>query len=879
MAIDLENFDIPAQDIIYEAQKIARDYEQEKLDPEHILLAMLEMKEDTIREVFRALTVNHTEFKSFLYNVIPKLSPPKTNGRAFYISKYTESILNKSKEEKDLEGAEKINPYHILMTLVEGSNRQISTLLRARGMTKSRIQQFLHPRTEENAKATDEAQHPHLKGEKGKKTSVLEDFCQDLIKMARENRFDPVIGRDEEVRRVIQVLSRRTKNNPVLVGEPGVGKTAIIEGLAQRLLLGDVPETLKNLRLLSLDLGALVAGTKYRGDFEDRLKSILTEIQNQKGQFILFIDEIHNLVGAGKSDGAIDASNMLKPSLARGELRCIGATTLKEYKEHVEKDAAFARRFQRIVVKEPNVDSCIAIMRGLKEKYEVHHGVRIKDSAIIAAVQLSHRYIADRFLPDKAIDLIDEAASKIRIEIDSMPADLDEISRKIIQLEVEKTALQKENDDSSAKRLKSIEREILTAKNQHQTFKKLWEEEKTTIFRIRQLKGEIEQTRQKETEAQRLGDLETAARLKYGKLIELEQELAKIGEMMDQKKTHRFLKEEVDEEDISLIVSKWTDIPLSKMLSPEKEKLLRMEQTLKEKVVGQMEAIKAVSNVIRRARVGIQDPNRPLGSFIFMGPTGVGKTELVKVLADFLFNDEKAIIRLDMSEFMEHHSVSRLIGSPPGYVGYEEGGVLTEAVRRKPYSVILLDEIEKAHPEIYNLLLQILDEGTLTDSSGLKVNFKNAIIILTTNIGSNLILEMGRQEKKLTSAQMRELLLTRFRPELLNRVDEIVPFQQLGLEQIREIVKLQIGLFQKRIQTQNIQFQATQDAERLLALKGYDKEFGARPLKRVLQKEVYDVVAFKILDGTIKENSAIELRASGENLSLHLINKPQAMVG
>lgn len=874
MAIDLENFDIPAQDIIYEAQKLTRDYEQEKLDPEHILLAMLEMKDEMIRDVFRALEVNHTEFKTFLYNVIPKLSPPRSNGRVFYISKYTETILNKAKEEKDYEGAEKINPYHILMTLVEGSNRQISTLLRARGVTKARIRQYLHPRdTKEGDEQAQGNQKPGLKGDKAKKTAALDEFCQDLIKMARENRYDPLIGRDEEVRRVIQVLSRRTKNNPVLVGEPGVGKTAIIEGLAQRILSGDVPETLKNVRLLSLDLGSLVAGTRYRGDFEDRLKSILTEIQNQKGQFVLFIDEMHNLVGAGKSDGAIDASNMLKPSLARGELRCIGATTIKEYKENIEKDAALARRFQRIMVGEPNLESSIGIMRGLKEKYEVHHGVRIKDSAIIASVQLSHRYIADRFLPDKAIDLIDEAASKIRIEIDSMPSELDEISRKIVQMEIERTALQKETDENSLKRLKLLERDIQTTQQKYQETRKLWDEEKVNIFRIRQLKGEIEQTRQKEVEAQRLGDLETAARLKYGKLIELEKELNTISSSMEAQKHKRFLKEEVDEDDIGYIVSKWTDIPLTKMVQSEKEKLLTMEKALMERIVGQTEAIKAVSNVIRRSRVGIQDPNRPLGSFIFLGPSGVGKTELVKALADFLFNDEKAIVRLDMSEYMERHSLSRLIGSPPGYVGYEEGGTLTESIRRKPYSVVLLDEVEKAHPEIFNILLQVLDEGTLTDSSGIHVNFKNTIIILTTNIGSNLILELNRNNKELNPMQVRELLLTRFRPELLNRIDEIIPFHQLDLEHIREIVKLQVELFQKRLSARNIHFKPTPEAQKILALKGFDKEFGARPLKRVLQKEVQDVVAFKILDGTVKDGDTIEMRANGENLSLHLVSR------
>ncbi|MBL0691572.1 MAG: AAA family ATPase [SAR324 cluster bacterium] len=880
--MDLNLFDKEGQKIIKEAQQVVKDYKQDKVEAEHLLLVMLEGKSNSIRNTFQALGVSHNEFKTFLYHVIPKLSPAKVESKDIYISINCEKIFASALQEKDLENQSNISPYHILIAIVNGENRQIYSLLRARGMTKNRIKQYLNLKTDKTVGSSnqknDEQEITNLSVDNDLSEKVNEplyEYCLDLIKMASEQRFDPVIGRDEEIRRVIHVLARRTKNNPVLVGEPGVGKTAIIEGLAQRLFLGDVPETIKNLKLLSLDLGALIAGTKYRGDFEDRLKSILDAITRQRGQFILFIDELHNIVGAGGSEGSIDASNMLKPSLARGEIRCIGATTVVEFKNRIEKDAALARRFQKIIVEEPNIETTIGIMRGLKGRYEVHHGVRIKDSAIIAAVKLSSRYITNRFLPDKAVDLVDEAASKIRIEIDSMPVEIDEMSRKIVQMEIELTALAKETDKESSNRSKNLDKELDKAKKYHKTLDRAWKQEKLNIHKVRSLKEEIEHTKQQELSAQREGDLETAAKLKYGRLIELEKELTKSSEMLNSAPKNRILKEEVDEDDIGLVVSKWTGIPLSKMMQTEKDKLIKMELGMANKLVGQQEAISAVCNAIRRSRVGIQDRNRPLGSFIFLGPTGVGKTELVKILADFLFNDSKSILRFDMSEYMEKNSLSRLIGAPPGYVGYEQGGTLTDQVHRKPYSVVLLDEFEKGHPEIYNLLLQILDEGELTDAQGKKVCFRNVIIVMTTNLGSDLMLDYAKKSKKLSVDKARQLLLTKFRPELLNRIDEIIPFHFLSLEHIRQIANLQLALLSTHLEEKNIYFSHTKEVEKFIADKSYDKEFGARPLKRVIQRDIQDILALKILDGTIKNGDSIEARVNGNRLSLYLIEGKQ----
>ena len=699
------------------------------------------------------------------------------------------------------------------------------------------------------------------------KYQALERYARDLTDLARRGKLDPVIGRDEEVRRVIQVLSRRTKNNPVLIGEPGVGKTAIAEGIAQRIVTGDVPEGLKSKRIVSLDLGSLVAGSKFRGEFEDRLKAMLKEIEESSGQVILFIDELHTLVGAGSAEGAIDASNMLKPALARGELRCIGATTINEYKKHIEKDAALERRFQIVYVAEPSVEDTIAILRGLKERYEVHHGVRVKDSAIVAAAVLSHRYIADRFLPDKAIDLIDEAASGLRIEIDSMPAEIDQVERKTTQLEIERQALLKEDDAGSKERLVELERELADHRERAGQLKLRWRAEKEAISKIRGLKSAIEQAKVDEQHAMREGDLSKASEIRYGKLTGLEKELQQAHEALEsQHNGDRMLKEEVDEEDIAKIVSKWTRIPVTRMLEGEVAKLVSMEQRLARRVVGQAEALKLISNAVRRSRAGLSDPKRPIGSFIFVGPTGVGKTELARALAEFLFDDERAMIRLDMSEYMEKHAVARLIGAPPGYVGYEEGGQLTEQVRRRPYAVLLFDEIEKAHPDVFNVFLQVLDDGRLTDGQGRTVDFKNTVIIMTSNVASDQIREMAERASREGDAasgngsgrfneqikrQVEEALLAQFRPEFINRVDEIVIFNVLGRKEIAKIVELQVAEVGKLLEDRKIEITLSDAARDFLLAQGYDPQYGARPLKRTVQRRLQDPLAMRILDGDV----------------------------
>jgi ATP-dependent Clp protease ATP-binding subunit ClpB len=690
------------------------------------------------------------------------------------------------------------------------------------------------------------------------KYQALKRYSRDLTEEARKGKLDPVIGRDEEIRRLIQVLSRRTKNNPVLIGEPGVGKTAIVEGLAQRIIKGDIPETLKNKKLVALDLGALIAGAKFRGEFEDRLKAVLKEISNASGNIILFIDELHTLVGAGAAEGAIDASNMLKPALARGELRCVGATTLNEYRKYVEKDAALERRFQPIYVSQPTVEDTIAILRGLKERYEVHHGVKIKDSAIIAAAMLSHRYISDRFLPDKAVDLIDEAASRLRIEIDSVPMEIDEVQRKVMQLEIERQALKKEKDKASVERLKKLEKELADLKGEVKEKTLKWENEKKVISRIGQIKEQIEKTKQMMKEAEREVNYSRLAELQYGKMATLEAEMKKEEEKLSElQKSEKMLKEEVDEEDVAEVVSKWTGIPVSKMLEGEVEKLVHMEGRLRQRVVGQEDAILAVSNAVRRARAGLQDPNRPIGSFIFMGPTGVGKTELARALAEFLFDDEQAMVRIDMSEYMEKHSVARLIGAPPGYVGYEEGGFLTEAVRRRPYSIVLMDEIEKAHPEVFNVLLQILDDGRLTDGHGRTVDFKNTVVIMTSNIGSQWIVDLGEKDYSEIRRRVMDAVKAHFKPEFLNRIDELIIFHGLGLEEIKAIVNIQVKKLEQRLLERRIQLKITDQAKAWLAKEGFDPAYGARPLKRVLQKEIQDRLAMIILEGKFKEGDTI----------------------
>ena len=698
--------------------------------------------------------------------------------------------------------------------------------------------------------------------------NVLQKYGHDLVAEAREGKLDPVIGREEEIRRVIRILSRKTKNNPVLVGEPGVGKTAIVEGLALRIVNGDVPESLKDKRLVALDMGALVAGAKYRGEFEERLKAVLKEVTEAAGQIILFIDELHTLVGAGAAEGAMDASNMLKPPLARGELRCVGATTIDEYRKRVEKDPALERRFQPILVGEPSVEDTIAILRGLKERYEVHHGVRITDSAIVAAATLSHRYISDRFLPDKAIDLIDEAASRLRIEIDSMPTEIDEVERKILQLEIERQALKRENDKASKDRLGRLEREIQGLKEGSAGLKAHWQKEKDAIQKLRSLKEKIEATKLEEQQAQRSGDLNRAAELRYGVLTQLHKELAAQNQdLLELQKYQKMLKEEVDADDVAEVVAKWTRIPVSRMMEGEIQKLLKMEQRLKARVVGQDEAIQVVANAVRRARAGLQDPNRPIGSFIFLGPTGVGKTELCRALAEFLFDDEQAMVRLDMSEFMEKHSVARLIGAPPGYVGYEEGGYLTEAVRRRPYSVVLFDEIEKAHPEVFNALLQILEDGRMTDGQGRTVDFKNTVIIMTSNLGSQYIQDLGEKDRKEMQRRVTAALKEAFKPEFLNRVDETVIFNSLGREQIKEIAEIQLRRLRRNLASRKMALEITDRAKALLAEKGYDPVYGARPLKRAIQRWIQDPLALKILDGRFREGDKVVIDRDGEQLT------------
>ncbi len=844
----LDRFTIKSQEALNAAQVIAEKYQHQQVDAEHLLLALLEQEGGIAAPLLQRVGANVSLIKGQLEEALKKF-PNVSGAEGVYLAPRLKKILDKAFEEAQRLKDDFVSTEHILIAIADEKTSEAAKILAAPGAAKDAILKAMAS-VRGSQRVTD--QNPE------EKYQALMRYTRDLVELARKGKLDPVIGRDDEIRRVIQVLSRRTKNNPVLIGEPGVGKTAIVEGFGARVVSGDVPETLKNKRLLAFDLGALIAGTKYRGEFEDRLKAVLREINEAQGEVVLFIDELHTLVGAGAAEGAMDASNMLKPALARGELRCVGATTLDEYRKHIEKDAALERRFQPVFVGEPNVEDTISILRGLKEKYEVHHGVRIADSAIVAAATLSHRYITDRFLPDKAIDLIDESASRLRIEIDSMPIEIDEIERRITQLEIERQALKKETDRASLERVEKIEKEIANLKENSSGLKAQWQKEKEEITKIRAAKEKIEDAKLKAAQAERAGDLAKAAELKYGVLIQLQKELEDGQKRLAEiQKGKGMLKEEVDSEDIAEVVSKWTGVPVTRMMEGERDKLLKMEERLKKRVVGQDEAINAVSMAVRRARAGLQDANRPVGSFIFLGPTGVGKTETARALAEFLFDDEQAMIRIDMSEFMEKHSVARLIGAPPGYVGYEEGGYLTEAVRRRPYSALLFDEIEKAHPGVFNILLQILDDGRLTDGQGRTVDFKNTVIIMTSNVGSRFLTELGEKEYDEIRNRVMESLKISFKPEFLNRIDDIIIFHPLSKKHITAIVDIQLERLKKLLREKKITLTLTNGAKMLLAQEGYDPAYGARPLKRLIQRKIQDPLATKILEGEFNEDDTV----------------------